>query len=76
MKKRIIINIDGVDEEAALAKVYTVVCGGRVSGIKNDHYCWYTTFKDGTAVSVKTKYNTNTDTFDVYKTLNHPQEDE
>ena len=72
MKKtgKIIIDIrSGISEEDALHHVLAVVNWGKISvGAKGKkHYCWHTEFKDGIHVSVKTKYNTDTDTFVVYK---------
>jgi hypothetical protein len=69
---RIIIDIrEGVNEEDALQHVLAVIRWGRISvGAKGkQHYCWHTEFKDGVHVSVRAKYNTNTDTFVVYKRL-------
>lgn len=59
MKGCIIIDFEGegITEEVALSRVLSVVKLGRIEettkGTKN--FCWHTSFKDGTEVSVRVK---------------------
>lgn len=65
-----IINHDGtVTDQEAVMSVYLVIEQGRVSAHKNgDHYCWHTSFGNGTHVSTRTKRRTNSaDSFYVWK---------
>ena len=61
-------NIKVVD---ALAKVLAVVNKGKISKSykhKIKHYCWVSTFKDGSVVQVRQKRNEQSaDSFIVYK---------
>jgi len=67
--KRLIISYEGLTEEQALLRVYGVISHGRISEAKGmQHYCWHTTFKDNSHVSVRTKRNeSSADSFIVYR---------
>lgn len=60
MSKIIIHNRSSLDDVTALARVASVVNGGRISG---ESYCYATTFTDGSAVTAHR--NANSDRFDV-----------
>lgn len=68
--RKLIINIEeeGISDEDALRRVLKVVEGGKISKNSNyEHYCWATSWSDGTRVTVKTKRVDTTDSFDVWK---------
>ncbi len=59
MKGRIIIDFDGesITETVALDRVLAVVREGRISETAKgvEHFCWHTSFRDGTEVSARKK---------------------
>ena len=67
--RRINIQIhDEIDPLTAVQRVEAVMRGGRVSG-NGHHYCWVSTFTDGTAVVVRGPSDAiaTSDSFVVYK---------
>lgn len=55
----------------AVRSVANVISQGRISNIKEKpQYCFVTTWKDGTVVYAKEKYNTDSDIFNVWKDKN------
>ena len=64
-----IIHANGIPLEDAMERVRCVIGGGMVSGkgtARGAQYCYYTTFKDGAAVSC-TKHASGTFTFNAAK---------
>lgn len=68
MSKILIEVRDNVMPDDALARVFQVIQGGRVSENKHGkHYCWHTVFVDGIHVSVRPKRHPKAaDSFIVY----------
>ena len=58
--------LDDIDPADAVAHVLTVMRGGRVSH-HGTHYCWATTFNDGTVVYVRGPNKRAVNSFIVYK---------
>lgn len=69
MPKMVIDIRDGIDPSRALSCIGAVVAQGRVSeSAGRMHYCWHTTFIDGTHVSVNRKRRNNSaDSFIVHR---------
>jgi len=71
MTMKAIVNYDGMVLDEALLAVREVVKCGRVSeSSTGKHYCWVTTFTDGTVVITREKKrNQSSDSFVVRKTV-------
>lgn len=67
---KIIIDIrNDIGDFEAMEAVFSVIASGEIStGAKGKlHYCWHTEFHNGIHVSVRPKYNTESNIFVVYK---------
>lgn len=58
-----------LDPVVAMSYVQAVMCNGRISEAGDiKHYCWHTSFNDGTQVSVRRKRSEEAaDSFIVYR---------
>ena len=69
--KRIIINYtDEVSDLDAVAMVYAVVEGGKISGgfgKNRKQYCYVSTFRNGSTVHCPTRYKQKSERFNIIK---------